>query len=228
MRQRLADYRLFWREFRQTFHTTGALLPSGAALGRALASQVVPATTPRKILEAGPGTGAVTGHILQRLGPHDRLVLVEINDRFAQMLRNRLAHDAEWADYADRVEVRNVPLEQLEAEEKYDLIISGLPLNNFSCELVEEIFSQLHRVAAEGAMLSFFEYVGIRKAKSLCTSRTERTRLAGIDKIFAREFGRWETGRDFVALNFPPAWVHHLQLPGTRALRVVSLADAAP
>lgn len=40
MRQRWADYRVFWREFRQQYHTTGAVLPSGRALARALVHYV--------------------------------------------------------------------------------------------------------------------------------------------------------------------------------------------
>ncbi len=228
MRQRLADYQVFWREFRQTFHTTGSVLPSGSALGRALASQVVPNDAPHRILEAGPGTGAVTGHILERLGPADQLDLVELNERFADVLRTRLENDDLWRGAADRVRVWNMPLEQLEASQQYSVIVSGLPLTNFSCDVVEAIFAQFHRLAAKGAMLSFFEYVAIRKAKALWSKRNERRRLAVIDRIFTREFGRWETGRQCVAANVPPAWVHHLQLPGNSAPRSSQLMDAAP
>jgi phospholipid N-methyltransferase len=226
MRQRLADYQVFWREFRQTFHTTGSVLPSGAALARALASRVVPSDEPRRILEAGPGTGAVTGHILQRLGPEDQLDLVELNDRFADVLRTRLENDAQWREASDRVRVLNMPLEQLEASGQYSAIVSGLPLSNFSCDAVEAIFAQFHRLAAAGAMLSFFEYVAIRKAKALWSKRRERHRLAGIDRIFLREFERWETGRQCVSANVPPAWVHHLQLPGSPEPRSSKLVDA--
>src|SRR6476620_336375 len=40
MRQRLADYRVFWRQFREAYHSTGAVLPSGRGLARALARYV--------------------------------------------------------------------------------------------------------------------------------------------------------------------------------------------
>jgi len=227
MRQRLADYRVFWREFRQTFHTTGSVLPSGTALARALASQIVLSEGPRKILEAGPGTGAVTGQILERLGPKDQLDLVELNERFADVLRTRLENDDLWRGAADRVQVWNMPLEEIKASQQYSVIVSGLPLTNFSCDAVETIFAQFHRLAAAGAMLSFFEYVAIRKAKALWSNRNERQRLAGIDRIFTREFGRWETGRQCVAANVPPAWVHHLQLPGNSSPRNSKLMDVA-
>lgn len=214
MRQRLADYRVFWREFRQTFHTTGSVIPSGAALGRALASQVAQTDSPRRILEAGPGTGAVTSHIIESLAPDDQLDLVELNERFAEVLRERLRVDPKWRVVSDRVRVLNLPLEELDASQRYSVIVSGLPLNNFCCATVEAIFAQFHRLAAAGAALSFFEYVAIRKAKALCSSRSERQRLAGIDRILAREFESWKIARQCVAANVPPAWVHHLRLPG--------------
>ena len=70
MRQRLADYRVFWRQFRQAYNSTGAVLPSGRNLSAALSSFVRDGQATgskqngtargRRILEVGPGTGAVT------------------------------------------------------------------------------------------------------------------------------------------------------------------------
>ena len=215
MRQRLADYRVFWREFRRTFHSTGSVLPSGRRLARALAGRVANGQQPQRVLEVGPGTGAVTGHIIDRLGPEDRLDLVELNERFADVLRSRLEKEAAWQAVADRVRVLEMPVEQIDAEAIYDVIVSGLPLNNFSCDLVQRIFTQFHRLAAEQARLSFFEYVAVRKAKSLFCKPSERRRLIGIERLLAHEFDCWEVGRECILGNAPPAWVHHLQLPGS-------------
>ena len=97
MRQQLADYRVFLKEFRRTFESTGAVMPSGSALSHALARFVREgANSPsgRRILEVGPGTGAVTGHIVRAMRPGDRLDLVERNDEFVARLSERLQSDA--------------------------------------------------------------------------------------------------------------------------------------
>jgi len=214
MRQRFADYRLFWREFRRTFHSTGAVLPSGRALAGALASRVVSNGQSRRILEVGPGTGAVTNQIVTRMGPNDQLDLVELNERFADVLRDRLQRDPRWSAVASRVRVLQMPVEELNADQPYEVIVSGLPLNNFSCEVVGQILGQFHRLAARGASLSFFEYVAVRKAKALFCKPAERRRLSGIEQLLRREFAAWKVGRQCVLANVPPAWVHHLQLPG--------------
>lgn len=220
MGARFNEYRVFWREFRQTFHTTGAVLPSGRGLCKALASQVGRDGLCRRVLEVGPGTGAVTTEIIRRLGPDDRLDLVELNQRFAQVLRGRLANEPAWQQVATRVRVLEMPVEQLPSDEKYECIVSGLPLNNFSCEFVAQVIDHFHQLAAEGCTLSFFEYVAIRKAKAMVSSAVERKRLLGIEKILADEFASWEFDRQCVLTNVPPAWVHHLRfakmLPATK------------
>jgi len=214
MARGFSDYRLFWREFRQTFHTTGAILPSGRRLGRALASQLPKDGRPVRILEVGPGTGPVTAEILARMGSDDQLDLVELNESFAQVLRERFQQEASWQQVAPRVRLLQSAVEELDREKYYDYIISGLPLNNFSYAAVQEIFAQFHRLATDGCVLSFFEYVGVRKIKGLVSSSAERQRLWGIDRVLQQEFSSWEIHRQCVLANLPPAWVHHLCLPG--------------
>lgn len=211
MGARFNEYRVFWREFRHTFHTTGAVLPSGRVLCKALASQIGGDALRRRVLEVGPGTGAVTTEIIHRLGPDDRLDLVELNARFADVLRERLANDPAWQPAASRVRVLEMPVEKLPVTEKYESIVSGLPLNNFSCDFVARIFGHFHQLAADGCTLSFFEYVGVRKVKALVSSAAERKRLDGIEKFLADEFADWEFARQCVLMNMPPAWVHHLR-----------------
>ena len=232
MQRRLADYRLFWQEFRQTFTSTGAVLPSGAALAKALAHYVDPAVDPqngqsqrgeqlkpqaagpRRILEVGPGTGPVTSQILRRMGPEDTLDLVELNDRFVDALEKRLRDDPQWQPLADRVRMHHLPIEQIMPDAPFDVLISGLPLNNFPCTLVEAVFAKFHQLAAPGAMLSFFQYVAVRKVKSLFCRKGERQRLAGIERILDHQFTSWEVESRCIMANVPPAWVHHLRMPG--------------
>ncbi|MCI0333718.1 MAG: class I SAM-dependent methyltransferase [Planctomycetes bacterium] len=233
MRQRWADYRVFWREFRQQYHTTGALLPSGRALAFALARFVrdgaphvaesaaadsemavsprLPHASSRRILEVGPGTGAVTGQIIRAMRPSDRLFLVERNEQFVAQLRARLANDPTFASVTERIEILHASVEDLPENEPYDLIISGLPLNNFSVDSVARIFAKLRRLLAPGGTLSFFEYVAVRKAKSLVSRRGERERLRRVGRLFDDLLAKHEARRDLVLANVTPAWVHHVR-----------------
>jgi phospholipid N-methyltransferase len=221
MSKGLSEYRVFWGEFRRNFHTTGALAPSSRYLARALARFVradpqASGRAPdaaRRILEVGPGTGAVTREIVRRLGPEDTLDLVELNDTFVRLLRRRLEQDRSLAAAAPRVRIIHDRVENLPLAPTYDAIISGLPLNNFSPESVERILGALQALVKPGGTVSFFEYVGVRPMRRMVSRREERDRLRGVGEAL-RESLKHEVRRQCVLANLPPAWVHHLRFPG--------------
>ena len=215
MRRRISEYGLFLREFFANYHTTGAVLPSSRFLARALVRFVrAESDGPRRILEVGPGTGAVTGRIVAAMREDDRLDLVELNDRFVAQLRERFETDKVFQPVADRARVLHCPVQELPAEDCYDVIISGLPLNNFSAELVEQLLAAMIGLVAPGGTLSFFEYVAIRRMRAVVSSRSDRDRLRAIDRTMHAALDKHEVARDRIWPNVPPAWVHHLRVDG--------------
>lgn len=210
----LEEYRAFWREFRTRYRTTGAVLPSSRYLGRALARHVDPAAPWLRILEVGPGTGAVTREILKRLGPDHALDLVELNDRFVDLLRKKFDTHPAWRRLASQCRVIHSPVEELPSSQPYDVIVSGLPLNNFTAAEVEGLLRTLARRLKPAGILSFFEYIAIRTARSLVGGRADRQRLAAVGRVLDEVLRRCEVGREGVLRNVPPAWVHHVRFAG--------------
>jgi phosphatidylethanolamine/phosphatidyl-N-methylethanolamine N-methyltransferase len=213
MRRRLTENVLFFREFLRNFHTTGAILPSGRYLAAAL-SRFVGAdekTTSRRILEVGPGTGAVTGRIIAAMRPGDRIDLVELNRAFVEQLERRFASEPAFQAVAGSARVLHCAVEDLPPSEPYDLIVSGLPLNNFAVADVERILAALTALLAPGGTLSFFEYIAVRPLRALVSGPADRARLRGIGQAMRAVFDGREIRRDAVWLNVPPAWVHHVR-----------------
>ena len=68
--------------------STGAVTPSGRVLARAMARYVEP-ELPGPVVELGPGTGPVTEALVDQGVDPARLVLVEFNPIFCQLLRAR-------------------------------------------------------------------------------------------------------------------------------------------
>jgi phospholipid N-methyltransferase len=216
MHQRWADYRVFWQQFRRAYYSTGAVLPSGRALAAALAHFVRAGagSGPRRILEVGPGTGAVTGRIIRDMRRDDRLTLVERNEHFVKRLRERIAADPSLNGAAERLAIVHASVEELPEDEPYDVIVSGLPLNNFTAELVEQILGKMRRLLAPGGTLSFFEYVAIRRFKAAVSRRADRERVREIGRVLGNVTRQHEIRRDCVWANVPPAWVHHVRFEG--------------
>ena len=188
-------------------------MPSGPRLAKALARYVGEGEKTRRILEVGPGTGAVTRHIVRRMTAADRLDLVEINERFINRLLHDLRHDTVLKPAAERISLLQIPFEQFDGDRRYDIIVSGLPMNNFSSELVESIFGKFRAILAPEGTLSFFEYIAVRRAKAVISGRSQRRRLRQIKAVLARLFEAHEIRRDIVLANIPPAWVHHVRFP---------------
>jgi phospholipid N-methyltransferase len=215
----LDDYRLFFRQFRENFHTTGSIAPSSRWLASALARYVPGERGGRRILEVGPGTGAVTRSIAARLAADDRLDLVEMNGDFVARLHERFAIEPELRQLADRVRILHKSVEDVPQCAGYDAVVSGLPLNNFSSELVERLLTTLTGLLAPDGTLSFFQYVAVRPAKRALSRAGERKRLREIGEHLASLLARHEFHRECVLRNLPPAWVHHLRLAPTAATR---------
>jgi phospholipid N-methyltransferase len=205
------EIRAFFRELRRQPHNTGSILPSSRALGRALAGEMIKARGPRRILEIGPATGSVTREIVRRLRPGDHLDIVEINETFVAILRDRLEHEPVFRRRRHQTRLIHSPLQQLPGEAVYDFLISGLPLNNFSVRLVREIFSTYRRLLKPDGVLSYFEYLLIRHLKLPFTRGRERKRLLCLDRLLDRAIRAYQIRHEIVWWNVPPAVVRHLR-----------------
>jgi phospholipid N-methyltransferase len=208
---RLSDYQTFLTQFLRNYNTTGSVIPSGRALGNALCRHVGRAGGPQKILEAGPGTGAVTGCIINRLRPEDELWMVELNPTFAAHLRTAFNDKPSFREAASRCHLIEGSVQQLGHEGEFDVVISGLPLNNFSSEDVRAILQAYARLLKPGGILSFFQYILIRPAKMFVSGGPERDRLRGVGQAIECVLDEREFAREWVWVNVPPAWVHHIR-----------------
>ena len=204
----------FFRQVREHYHTTGAIAPSSRFLARAQAAPLagLKARTDRpvRVLEVGPGTGAVTSRIVKLLEPGDTFDLVEINQSFADLLQRRFADDPAFSSLAGSARVHAVPLQEFSSDAPYDVVVSGLPMNNFSSELVEELFEAYFRLLGPEGTLSYFEYMYMRPLRKLVSGRKDRQRVNRIAEIMRRHCRQRRMRTSWVLANLPPAWVQHL------------------
>jgi phosphatidylethanolamine/phosphatidyl-N-methylethanolamine N-methyltransferase len=200
----------FFRQFRGQFETTGSIVPSSRHLARAMTRQIAAPRGAARILEVGPGTGAVTRRVLKLLQKDDRFDLVEINESFANHLRERFRNEPAF-QAEGQAQVYVCGIEKFKSDAPYDFIVSGLPFANFSAPFVEQLLKAMFDLLAPGGRLTYFEYMYMRSMRKLVSGETERNRLAGLDRVLNGFLSRHRMSRDSVLLNFPPAWVQHLQ-----------------
>jgi phosphatidylethanolamine/phosphatidyl-N-methylethanolamine N-methyltransferase len=205
------ECREFFGQFRRQYPTTGSILPSSRALGRALTRPMRQARGPRRILEVGPGTGAVTAEIVRALTPGDRLDIVEINAHFVAVLEKRFAEETLFRRRRGQSKVIHCPLQEVPGAHMYDFMISGLPLNNFAVDLVQDIFRSYERLLKPAGVLSYFEYLAIRALKTPFVSAPERARLAKLGSFLEQRIHAAQIGAEAVFWNVPPAVARHFR-----------------
>lgn len=170
---------------------TGALVPSQRFLIRKMIAPV-PMNYRGRIIELGPGNGALTLRLAARC-PNARILACEINPVLARDAHKNLRR----AGLGERVKVVADAAENLLAEvaekgtEKTDFVISGIPLANLGKEQTHTLIDAVHRVLRRGGMYIQFQY-----------SLLDRKKIKG-------RFARLRTVPAF--LNFPPAFVYYAQ-----------------
>ncbi|MFE1602299.1 class I SAM-dependent methyltransferase [Methylobacterium sp. ID0610] len=147
------DEARFLRSWFERPLVTGAVTPSGRMLARTMASYVDP-RVPGPVIELGPGTGPVTDALVRRGIEQERLVLVEYNPDFCELLRRRfpratiLRGDA----YRIRETLRGV------VDEPACATISSLPLLTKPLEQRLELLQGAHELMQANAPFVQFTY----------------------------------------------------------------------
>ena len=128
------DSVLIFRRFLKNPRTIGAVTPSGRVLAQAMVANL-PERTPARVVELGPGTGAFTGAIVDRVGTAGRFLAVDIEPEFVREIHQRFP----------RVGCVQASAEQLESLVKarniapVDHILSGLPFASLPQEMTARI-----------------------------------------------------------------------------------------
>jgi len=212
-RERLA----FFGQTSSNFEQTGALQPSSRYLAWAMTAPLretlAGAGTARRILEIGPGTGAVTRSIATCMGPEDELECYEINEEFARYLERAVREDPQMAPVADRIVVHHAPAQELAATRPFDFAVCSAPLNNFDAETIEAILGPVFAALHGGGPLTLFEYLAFPRLRRTLSWGSAGRRLAAAAAAKEKWLSVHSRGSTIVLRNLPPARVHHLVAP---------------
>lgn len=132
---------------------TGAVLPSSAALSKAMAS-FAPVEGAGKIIELGAGTGVVTRELIARGIDPGRIVCVEMLPKFCEVLKENFPGVTVLkADAYDIVDI----VKQLGLK-KVDAIVSSLPLLTQTADDRVKFINNCMSVLEKGGGLTQFTY----------------------------------------------------------------------
>ncbi|MFC7340403.1 class I SAM-dependent methyltransferase [Saccharopolyspora griseoalba] len=165
----LSTYRIFLERAARNPGAVGAVAPSSPALAREIAA-VVPRTGSPTVVELGPGTGALSTAIADRLPAGGRHLAIELDDGMVEHLRGELP----WLDVIQGDASQLGALLADAGVHQVDAVVSGLPWSIFPGKLQHEILREVGGVLRPGGAFTTFAYA---HALGMAGARQFRRRL---------------------------------------------------
>jgi phosphatidylethanolamine/phosphatidyl-N-methylethanolamine N-methyltransferase len=175
----------FVGEFFRNPATVGSLIPSSRELTDKV-TEPIDFDSANCIVEYGPGTGVFTDILIQRRRAETVLLLVEVNRRFAQLLRERYAGQPNVHVVHGSADETGQYLQKLGVEQ-VDYVVCGLPFSSLPRRLGWRILEHTQHLLQPAGKLILFQYSQQNK------------------KLFNKFFRQLD--EDYVLLNVPPAYV---------------------
>lgn len=165
--------------------TTGALMPSSKKLSNKMVENIN-FNNCNCIVELGPGTGVFTEEILKRKRGDTKVILIEYNENFYNILKEKYG-------YIKNVYIINDSAENIDHYvNKYDInkidyIVSGLPFASLPKEMSETILNKSKSILGNEGIFITFQYTKFKIA------------------LINNYFKNIKSKKEF--LNIPPAYV---------------------
>jgi phospholipid N-methyltransferase len=192
-RERWQDRLLLLRHFRKSPRTVGAIAPSSRRLACAMLDGLALDAGQRvRVVELGPGTGAITSEIARRL-PGDAVCLaIDVDPVFSARVAVRWPRIDAICDGAERL----VEIAEARGVLPVDHIISGLPFASLPQATARAIADAIAASLRRGGTFTTFQYAHAYGFPS----------AIGVRRSLTRDMG---TGpeRTLVLGNLPPALV---------------------
>ena len=145
----------FFKGFLERPKEVGSIIPSSRWMERRI-TRTAEIATARVIVELGPGTGGTTKALLQAMGPDARLLAIEINPGFCDLLRESIddprliVHHGSAADIPEALTKH-----ELDAP---DAVLSGIPFSTMPKALGISILESVKDSLAPGGRFVAYQF----------------------------------------------------------------------
>lgn len=148
---------LFARNFIKHPNLVGWVLPSSRFLVNEVLKQIDWGKA-RIIVEYGPGVGAFTTRLLERMRPDATLIAIEINSEFSQHLRSSIRDPRLQLVNGSATEVCSI-LERF-GHAQADYIVSGIPFKSIPHPMRDEIVRETYSALSPKGTFLVYQFSG--------------------------------------------------------------------
>lgn len=215
--QRHADGWMFLIDAARDMWTTAVLARRDKALARLLTGPVrlQAPRSPLTVLHTGVNRSAVAHTLLAQLSDGSRLDITEAGPGALARLRGLVAAHLNPVDTSHHIQVRlhEADIEPFAATERYDVIVSELPLTRFSPLETERIMARYLELLRPGGTLAYSTGFDLHSLAGTLSSKGEMRRHADVNKIMTAYQRSYAIGRWTVWSGPFPTRIWHLQRP---------------
>lgn len=185
------EHLLFLGRFLRSPRSIGAIAPSSPALAAAMVHGV-DWDGHKRVVELGPGTGALTAALVACVGPSARILAIDREPVFVERLHERWPQIEAVCASASALPI----IAGERGLDAVDFIISGLPFASLPAAVTNQIVDGIERTLRPGGTFTTFQYVHAYPMPTALAFRRDisaRLRAAPV--------------RTLVMKNIPPAFV---------------------
>ena len=145
----------FLRGFLERPKEVGSIIPSSRWMERRI-TRTAEIASADLVIELGPGTGGTTKALLNALAPDARLLAVEINPGFCQLLRETIddprliVHEGSAAEIPEALAKHDL--------DAPDVILSGIPFSTMSQQLGLSILRSVRKSLKPGGRFVAYQF----------------------------------------------------------------------
>lgn len=184
--------------------TMGTVVPSSPYASKAMAGIIPDDRTGHiRVLEVGGGSGSITKEIISKLGPDDRLEVIEIDLELCGVLEKKFGNHK-------NVTINHVSILDWSPDTTYDFIISSLPFNSLGYDFVCQVIGKYLNLIKKNGAISYFEYMCLASIKKRFLSSSQRRDFIALYNCLTDFREHREIERVSVFFNFPPAYVYYI------------------
>jgi phospholipid N-methyltransferase len=143
----------FFQGFLKRPKEVGSIIPSSRFLERRII-RGAELSRAKTIVELGPGTGGITRAILRAARRDARVLVIEINERFAEVLKRMhdprlIVHRGDASDIAGALVAHGLGAP--------DVILSGIPFSTMQRQTGREILYSVHDALQDGGLFIAYQ-----------------------------------------------------------------------
>jgi phospholipid N-methyltransferase len=101
--------------------------------------------------------------------------------------------------------------QDLPTDRVYDIIVCALPFVNFDLLTVQAIFSKLREISSRNTLMTYYEYIGMRKFNQAMAAPDRRERVVKVNEYLKESGSLSYLGRERVWLNLLPINIYTIK-----------------